>query len=269
LQVIARDVHNLYANGMADSIDILETDLALQKGQQQVILQKANQANALASLTRLIGLDPADDLKLTESPDQPTSPHDADLPTELDRPELRQFDHAIAAADKVASVEQSAVLPSLSSYAGYSYGMPNRDTFNKSWNGNFIFGVKLNWEFNLGRKTLKAVEAARSRAASVRMAQKNLEDALLTQRDLALNNLDHAFQTSQITKTEFDIAGRQYQLARLRQEAGQISVNRLLEMEADLTVSEQQYRASIIQYYLTENDYLYAVGSGRIFGGLR
>jgi outer membrane protein TolC len=147
--------------------------------------------------------------------------------------------------------------------------MPNKDWFNKTWNDYFSVGLVLNWNLNLGGKNAKRTEAARQRLAAARSARKDLKDALLTDRDAAHNNLNHAYQTYRTSEREYAIAVSRYNLARLRQQEGQLSVNRLLEMEADLAATERQYQAAIIQYYLAENEYLYAIGSHKIFGGLQ
>jgi outer membrane protein TolC len=269
IRIIVHDVNNLFANGMADSIDVLEADLAFQKGEQQLLLQETRSSNAIVALARLIGLADGEEIILTETIRMPTEPDFPQSPgPEIDRPELIRFDHLIAAADRAAEIERSPVLQALSSFAGYSYGKPNRDWFGNTWNDNFIVGLTFDWEFNLGDKSSKRIQAAKNQAASVRMTRSRLRDALLTQRDIAVNNLDLAYRTYEIVAREFEIASRRFQLAELRQEAGQISVNRLLEMEADLTATEQQYQAAIVQYYLAENEYLYAIGSRKIFGGL-
>jgi len=255
---------------MADSMDILEAELALQKGEQQVERQKSGYANALANLTILIGADGAEEINLSETiapPAQPQYPM-AISADEIDRPELARYDHIIRASELAVGVERGFLAPAVSGYAGYTYGKPNKDMSGQTWNDNFIVGATLNWEFNLGGKTFKQVQSASSRAASVRMAKKNLLDVLQTRYDVALNNLNLAYRTYQISEKEYSLAVNQFRLAQMRQAAGQISINRLLEMEADLTAGEQQYQVSIIQFYLAENEYLYAVGSGRIFGGL-
>jgi outer membrane protein TolC len=57
-------------------------------------------------------------------------------------------------------------------------------------------------------------------------------------------------------------------LAEDKQKAGQMTVNRLLELEAELTETEQQFEAARLKYFAAVTDYLYAVGSDAIWGGL-
>ena len=269
LTIINRDTRNRFDNGLADSIDLLESELAFEKGNQEVDRRENNLANASTALARLMGMDeseiiiPAEVMPLPD--DRPLLKAPA---PDIDRPELKQLDHAIEAADKAVVLEKGSYLPVVSGFAGYSYGMPNKDWFNKTWNDYFTIGLALNWGFNLGGKSSKLAQAASLKSASARMMQKKMHDDLQTGRDLAFNNLGHAYRTYQISSKEYDIAQRQYHLADLRQREGQISINRLLEMEAALAATEQQHKAAIIQYYLAETEYLYAVGSSKIFGGL-
>ena len=270
IDIIRRDVENLFVNGLADSLDILEAELALEKAHTQMDQVQTERRNSLASLARLVGMPGDTGLVLTESalpPETTLYPETGPLP-EPDRPEMKRFDHVIAAADRSTALELAGLLPTLNGFAGYSYGMPNRDWFGKTWNDYVSAGMVLHWELNLGGKNSRRVGAARQQAASARMAQKELYDALLLQRDQAINDLRHAFQVVKISQRTCDLSRRQFNLAQGRQQAGRISVNRLLELEAELAAVEQQYHVSIISYYLAENEFFYAIGSPRIFGGL-
>ncbi len=271
VQIVRRNVINLHDNGMADSLDLLEAELAVESAQLEVDRLETELNNARVSLTRLLGIDSRADIELSEvipTPDTLRFPSLLANPIP-DRPELRQLEYLVGAADRAAKAEMSGYLPIFSGFLGYSYGMPNRDWFEQTWNDYWTAGLVLTWEFNLGLKTARDVDAARERASSGRMARKTVYDNLLTQRDIAVNALRHAYKMFQTTETEYELSRRRYELATLQRDAGRISVNRLLELEAELAGTEQQYRASMFAYYLAESDLLYAVGSSRIFGGLQ
>jgi outer membrane protein TolC len=268
LAIIDRDLHNLYQSGLADSVDILDAMLALEKGRQVVEQQETIYRNASLALATLIGLDAAGGLVPNEAVEPPSSPDVSDSAA-ITRYEISQIDRRIRAAELGAGLSQAEYYPSVSGFGGYSVGKPNRDMFEKSWNDYFSAGVVLTWAINTGGTTGKAVAAARQTALSARMARAELLEALRLQSQTARNNLEQAFRTVQVIANERDIARRQYRLAGDQQRAGQLSVNRLLELETSLTTTEQQYQAALIQYYLADGDYLYAVGSPKIFGGLR
>ena len=268
LTIIDRDVHNLFQSGLADSVDILDAMLALEKGRQVVEQQETIYRNASLALATLIGLDGSAAITPSEAMESPSPPAYSDsIP--ITRYEINQIDRRIRAAELGAGLSQAEYLPSVSGFGGYSVGKPNRDMFGKSWDDYFSAGLVLTWTFNTGGTTGKAVAAARQTAHSARMARAELLESLTLQTQTARNNLELAFRTVQVTANERDIARRQYRLAGDRQKAGQLAVNRLLELETSLTAAEQQYQAALIQYYLADGDYLYAVGSPKIFGGLR
>jgi outer membrane protein TolC len=154
-------------------------------------------------------------------------------------------------------------------FGGYSVGKPNKDIFNKDWNDYFSVGLSLTWELNLGGKTSRNTWAARQAAQSARMGRHSLQEALAVQAATSLYSLKQAYAVLSSASAEYDLAARKFNLARQKQKAGELTVNRLLEMETDLTVSEQQTRSAVIQYFLAWTDYLYAIGSPEIYGGLR
>jgi len=271
VNIIYRNVSNLYQSGLADSLDLLEADLAVESARQYVRRARTEEKNARVILFQLMGDPPDTAVDLDENvpdPDLTVYGEIARSP-EFDRPELRQLESMISAADRASRIELGGYLPTVSGFVGYSYGMPNKDLFGKTWNDYVTGGVMLNWSLNVAGKTSKDVGAAREKAESARMSRKALLDNLQTQRSMALNNVSHAYETVGNFRTEYDISRRQYELAKAQQKVGRLTVNRLLEMEADLTTAEQQYRSSIFTYYLAETDLLYAVGSPRLFGGLR
>ncbi len=270
ITIIRKDVQNLYDNGMADSVDVLDAELAYQKALQ---LQEQNlniQRNSSLVLARQIGW-PSDNLIMpTDSVPSPTAPEQkGSLPdsTMLNRPELKVFDHQIRTADLAISLNKAGYFPTLSAVGGYSVGKPNRDQFDKIWDDYFSAGLVLSWDFNLGGKTRNNILSAKQTSYSARMSKSQLTEALTTQAGAALQNLQYSYKAYQLTKSQYDVATREYKLARDKERAGQLSVNRLLEMEADLTSSEEMYHASMINYFLAETEYFYAVGAPQIYGG--
>ncbi len=271
VNVVYRNVGNLYANGLADSLDLLEAELAVESARQYVRSARTEEKNARVMLFQLLGDPPDTTVIIPEDVPEPDLAVYGEISRspQFDRPELQQLEYMIHAADKASRIQLGGYLPTVSGFVGYAYGMPNKDMFGKTWNDYFTGGLMLNWTLNVAGKTSKEIGAARQKAASARMARKELLDNLHKQRTMALNSVSHAYETVANYRTEYDISRRQYDLAKAQQEAGRLTVNRLLEMEADLTAAEQHYRSSIFTYYLAETDLLYAVGSPRIFGGLR
>ena len=139
--------------------------------------------------------------------------------------------------------------------------------FSAGWDDYFSVGLSLNWAFDLGRDN--TVSAARSQAQSALMIRHDLEEQLRLQAEQANNQLELAAEAIKISRQELEIAKRRYELATEKQKAGNLSVNRLLEMEAELTATEERHYSSLIRYFLAEADLYYALGSDKIFGGIQ
>jgi len=84
------------------------------------------------------------------------------------------------------------------------------------------------------------------------------------QARIARNNIDEAFQLYRLSREEYDIAGHRYRLASEKAKAGAMTVNRLVELEADLTTAAEELEAARLRYYLAVTEYLYALGSDRL-----
>ena len=269
LDVINENVHHLYESGIADSIDILEAALAVEQGKQVLDRQKFAYNSAEAALRNSIGLWEGR-LSLAEPIELPKEKPLTSMTIHTNlRPELQSLEHLARAAEYSADLAGAGNFPTLTTYAGYSVGKPNRDMFNKDWDNYFSVGLTVNWQFNLAGQTAKSASAARRQAEGAAETRRNLERALWLQYSMSLDNLNHAFNIIAITEREYDMARRKFHLASQRQKAGQLTVNRLVEMEAELTAIEQQHRSAVIQYYLTQTEFFYSYGAPEIFGGLQ
>jgi len=270
VRLVRQDVYNFHKSGLADSVDILEAELAYEIASLTGSERQSLARDASIALMQILGLASDSEIAPGEMAPLPAEPvfRDSVPMTEIARPELKILDSRIIAANQLERFNKSSYFPSLSSYIGYSTGKPNRDFFNDKWNDYFTAGVTLNWELNLGGKTSYSAGSARQAAFSAQMSKKELEESLTLMANIALENLHQAYRTFVSSQKEYDIARAKYRLGQEKQKVGNLTVNRLLEMEAELSSAEQLYQASIINYYLSETEYLYATGSPKIYGGL-
>ncbi len=270
VELINQDVLNRYKNGLADSIDILETSLAVEKTDQALKRQKTASNNAEIALAKLIGIPPEDRIIPTDkAPDPNIDEYEKQQPAKLAvlRPELESLKAKSRAAESAARLNSAAYFPNLSGYGGYSYGKPNKDQFNNTWNDYWIAGLSLTWDLNLGNKTGNSVNSARQLVHSTKMALNELEENLTLQAKISRENLLFVYQSYLSSQKQLDIATREYRLAKMKQKVGQLSINRLLELEADLTSAEQLFEVSKIDFYISETEFLYAIGSSKLYGG--
>lgn len=271
IEILKRDIHNRFVNGVADSLDLLEVELAMQDANQTLSDRETARRNASATLARLVGLPIGELIILSAAVPAPQPPVEADQKRGLDRierPELDSFDGRIRASEMLMRLNKSGYFPTLSGYGGYSMGKPNKDLFNKTWNDYFSAGIALTWEFSSGGGVGHAAKEAEYKYYAAKTAKKDFEESLLLQAAISLENLKHAYESYSTSKIKYEIATRKFRLAEEKHKAGKISVNRLLELEAELAAIEQMVHASISDFYISESEYLYVTGSQRIYGGL-
>jgi outer membrane protein TolC len=266
---IRKDVETLFENGMADSIDVLDADLALKRAEQEVADQRIAYDLTLTVLRRETGLPQSAQIVRTEELPAPRKRLERSAGPPMYRPELERMQRLANAAEFMASASRADYFPSLAGFARYSYGKPNQNVFDNEWNDYAMVGLRLSWSINLADRSGRSTGALAERARAARWARKELEDELTLQCERAIEQADYAFDTMNRVIRQRHLAQRKLALARERQLAGTLSTNRLLEMESEVYALHSLEVASMIRFYLAENDYLYAIGSTRIFGGIR
>jgi len=272
IRIIRENTINLYQNGLADSVDILETELAYENVREQLLQMENDLSNAATALAVLTGIGSGTEIELPldiPEPDNSIMDYrnlliDTDS---LSRPELKKISYQIQSAEQQIRIKQSGYFPSLTGFGRYSIGKPNRDIFDAEWNDYFSAGIVLNWGFNLGRKDRHAVVSAKQRLLSVRTSYLAVEEKLLFEAETALENILYAYKQYELSKRKYIITGHKFRLAREKQKAGGLTVNRLLEMESEYSAAEQIYFVSQLKYYINESYFLYAIGSDKIYGG--
>lgn len=268
--IIRNNVYSLHENGLADSLDILEAELAYQKALQSVEEIRTVRSNAMTALAVQLGMNDEQSIVPSEKlsmPDSATIEQEITVQN-LERPELKASRSFIDISRRKIKLSRADYFPNISGYGGYSVGKPNRNFFENEWNDYFVAGLVLTWNFNLGMQTSHRVTSAEYSLQKAEYEKSVLEDALLTGARTASENVFSAYRKLKISETELDIARRRFNLAKSKHEEGLLSTNRYLEMEAELSSAEQLYQASLANYYLAETEYFYSAGSSKIYGGL-
>lgn len=271
VKIIQTRVHNLFAVGMADSIDVLEAELSF-RGAERLLEEVRNQRrNASARLAYLLAIPGGQTIIPTESVPEPelsavnasASPHEVSR-----RPELSVVDHQIASAHYQRSIVKAGLLPVVNGLGGYALTRPEIGAGESEWQDVWWLGVTLSWDLNLGGREFSESSRALETIRSLEMKRKDVEDSLALQAQVARNNIDEAYAVYTITRDELGIAARRFALAEEKQRAGRMSVDALLELEAELTQTEQQFEAARLKYFAAVTDYLFAVGSDALWEGL-
>jgi outer membrane protein TolC len=267
--LIRTHVGNLHAAGMADSLDILEAEISLSGARRLVEEARGERKNASAALSRLLAFPGDETIVPTEFIPDPEPPS-AEPPAIGDiagRPELSTASHQIESARYQKSIVNAGYLPVVNGMGGYALVKPNIGERESDWQDIWWLGLTLSWDLNLGGQEFSRSKQASEAVRSLEMRRKDLEDTLLLQARIAWNNIGEAYNIYAIRRDEYNLASRRFALAVDVQKAGRMTVNRLLELETDLTQTQQQYEAARLQYHAAVTDYLYAVGSGAIREG--
>ena len=261
-ETLEKDVVSLYKAGVADSVAILDVGLALSKAQFALRQAQTNRRSAELRLLIIIGLEPSETLNLS---DTFATPALAPWPTVVSaaKPELRATEALILANRSRYRLARTDYFPTLSAVAGYSWGKPNLDRFNNTWNGYFTVGASLNWSFNIGGKTATNRRVALYNLDAARYDRDQTAENLGRDAQLAVEQLKLAYERYANALEQYTIAQTNYRLATGQFHDGILSTNRLVTIEADLTSAQAATSATLVDFHIARNAYEYAVGSNQ------
>jgi outer membrane protein len=265
-RVIAADVDSAFAGGVADSVDVLEAQLAVSNAEFGVKRAESDRRSSEIRLDVLLGLPADESLNLTaELP----SPEPAELPSTVasDKPELAAADMGVKMNQSAVKLSKANYFPTLSAFGGYSYGKPNLDRFNNTWNDYFTVGATLSWSFNLWGKTVHKSSQARWNLEASRQQRDNVAEQLDRGAKLAIEQVKLAYERYRNAQQQYTISSNNYRLAKMKHDEGALSTNHLLEIDANLTVAEASLAAAEAGYHIAMSNYYYAVGSPELREG--
>ena len=265
--IIRMDVRSMYAAGVVDSVDILEANLAFTTAdfaarQADILVRTAE----IHLLTRL-GLTTGERLILIDSVPEPPLYLTA-YPGSTERPEKLAAQAGIDLNAARVRQEKAEYFPTVAIFGGYAYGKPNQNMFEDKWNDYFTIGASLSWKFNLGFKTKQNTARAGLELEAARHYYQRVDEQVTQEGRLAFEQLKMAHEQYMRTREEHRIARANYDLASSRHVEGDLSSNRLLEIETTLTTAESALAAAVADFYIAESAYLYTIGSENLGKGL-
>ncbi len=263
--LVMSDVRAMHDAGMADSVDLLDADLALIEAEHGVDQALSGLQVARIELAVLLGLPVDQPLDLTDRPAAPSQPTGHDRT--VSRPEVAAAAAMARARQHSIGVVKSDLWPELAVFGGYSTGRPNQDFFNNEWNDYFSAGARLTWSFNLGGRTFALTDAARAEHRAAEQEHEHVAEQASRQAELAFTGWELSWKSYQAARRRFESTSANYRLARDKHRQGALSSNRLLEIEATLTVAESALAAAEIDCRLAHSGWLYAIGSDQLKRG--
>ncbi|MBD3258028.1 hypothetical protein GF377_06310 [candidate division GN15 bacterium] len=259
-QVVLDDVLSAHSAGVTDTLDILEAELALSKAESGLTEATVRYRQAQVQLARLLGLS---DEQINPSDRLPEVPA-VDSSIAIDnvaRPELNAAGAGVRLGEARLRLEHADYFPNLAVYGGYSYGKPNLDRFNNTWNDYFTVGAQLTWSFNIGNKTGSEKRAAAFQLESARRSYDDVQESLNESARLAWQDVVLVQSVFVSANKEHAIAAENYRLAQQSHAEGALSSNRLLEIEEALSAAEASLAAARANFFIAQSGYLYAIGS--------
>jgi outer membrane protein len=265
--IIKADIAAQFDAGAADSVDVVEAELACTKADFAGRQAEIGVRTAEIQLLTRLGSDIGDSIRPSEPLPSPPEllPADSGLSK---RPEL---DAALAGIDLNRAEmrkEKAEYFPNVAVYSGYSYGKPNQNLFANKWNYYVTVGANLTWSFNLGNKTGAKRAGARMGFDAARYNHDQLTERVTKEARLAYEQLKLAHEQYLRARAEQRLAKINFRLAQDRHREGVLSSNRLVELETTLTLAESSLAAAVADYYIAEGGYLYAIGSENLGKGL-
>lgn len=264
-RLVMDDVRAMHDAGMADSVDLLEADLAVSESEHGVDQARSALRVAQIELAILLGLPVDEALELTDRPSPPAEPSGRDAA--VSRPEIAAAAAVARAKQHGVSVVAAEAWPDLAVFGGYSVGKPNQDFFNNEWNDYFSAGARLTWSFNLGGQAFARADAARAEQRAAQHEQEQVSEQVSRQAEIAYSGWQLSWQSYQAARQRLEITSANYRLAQDKHRQGALSSNRLLEIEATLTAAESSHAAAEIDCRLARTAWLYAVGSDQLKQG--
>lgn len=264
---IRSDVASLYTAGAADSVDILDASLASSRADFAVKQAKTARRSSELRLLTYLGLEPTENLNLTDSlPAPKQEPWTADVASS--KPELTASEAIVKLNRSYRRLSEAEYFPTLSVFGGYSYGKPNLDRFNNTWNDYFTVGANLTWSFNLGGATIHSYRAAGYNLHAAEYDRDQTAENLHREAELAVEQLRLALERYTNAFEQYQITSSNYRLATEQHRNGLLSSNRLITIETDLTGAQASASAALIDFYIARFAYDYAIGSENIRKGL-
>lgn len=262
--IIKNDVSSLYSAGAADSLDLIEAEIAVIQAELQTKDALSQNRQAALKLLILIGFDlnetltVADELKAPES----LSFHPPFINS--DKAELLTAQSLVDINRYRLNLKKSNYYPDLSIVGGYSYGKPNIDPFSDEFNDYLTIGANLSWHFNLGGKTSSEKNRAK---LSLKASQNNFESVnenLHRQASVIHNQLVFAYENYITALKKHELAVENYRLSKIKHGNGVLSTNRLLEIEQVLTEAESALSSSEIRFFLTQSQLYFITGDPKL-----
>ncbi|MBI3945702.1 MAG: TolC family protein [Armatimonadetes bacterium] len=220
--------------GVVTKIDLLRTNAALASAREGLARARSNQAVGIAALAEAMGLPADTPLRLSGKFDEP------DLPSRLDeaaaealrrRPEFREVQAGLAAADASVQAARSALRPRVNAFVQSDFDRPTY----MPRTGTFSAGVVLTHSLFDGSAGAARVQQARAEAERIEAARAELENGV--RLDVTQHFLEAQSAGERIAAAQAAVAAAEesHRLATIGYRNQVTPLTDVLQAQADLT----------------------------------
>jgi outer membrane protein len=239
--------------------DELEVKVALASAEQQQAVLDNQYATQQEQLNLLIGRDPSESFAIEPVPALRNEEEDlaaARARASLQRPELRQSELRIKAADYDRRAKKAERLPELGAFVSY-YSPFNVDIVPKNI---AAAGVQLTWEpFDWGRKKreLNQKELAVQQAA---LAAEQSRDAVQIEVNRAHRSLKEARLSAEVAHLNSQAVSERLRVVTNQFEQKAALLKDVLDMQKKLAEAQHQQQQSLLAFWNAKAEFAKAIG---------
>ena len=234
-QLVADQVTTLAQSKLKSQLDVTFARVNLEEARLLLSSAQNDQRSALAAFSTALGTDVASDYELAEEPVPSDLPPDSLPLVDLayrQRPEARQADLELQAAERFARAERALSYPTLSAVANAGGAPVHPDQFEAGWGA---AGINLQIPvFNGGLFSARRAEAE-ARTEAARQVAREVHNRIARDVRVAYLAARDAFERLRLTAELLAEAGESLKLAQARYDLGLGSIVELSQAQLNVT----------------------------------
>lgn len=239
----------------------MRIEVALAAAEQEVIQARSRVRLAQSNLAVALGRNAqervgANAVDADTLPGVAGSPEDAVEAAVANRPELRQLELGIEAAESGVKAEEGTYIPQLVAVGQYSHtegqGLAGTDTA--------FVGLSLDWTLWQWGARYYAVDEAEAQVVSLEATQEQTRRQIGLQAKMAWYDLESAVEAYGVAERAVAQAEEAYRVESVRYEAGKSTSTDLLDAQSALTEARNNRNNALYQALIQHTELIYATG---------
>ena len=259
-QALYNQAADLQAEGVGTGIDTLRANVELQNEKQRLLEAQAERDTSLYGLSRLLNLDPRQNIELADSLgffDTPQPEVQASIESALrERQEWKALDERIKAAGAEKKAAQESRLPSVNFNGNWAYEGSSSATGIPTYNYAAAVSVPL---FTGGRIHAETVKADLE-IQKLRQEQDDLRNQIALDVKTALINLDSARNQVQVASLGVNLSQQEVDQAGDRFKAGVANNIEVIQAQDSLARANDNQIAALYRFNQARADYARSIG---------